>query len=132
MTKNIHTLKSQQGFTLIEVVLFIIITGLLASTLLLSFYTSLEKMPTVHQQMIAAQTARRCMEWFIGQRRMNGYSTIPCPSTSVPAFCTAPSGYTMSVNIVCTTLNSDANYKTVTVTVSGNGDAVLTTLLAAY
>lgn len=130
--KFLSSQNNQQGFTLIEVILFIIITGLLASTLLLSFYTSLQKMPALHQNMIATQTARRCMDWIIGQRRMNGFSTITCPSTTTPTFCTAPSGYTISTNITCTTINSDTNYKTITITISGAGDAKLSTLLANY
>jgi len=126
------TKKNQNGFTLIELILFILITGLLASTLLMAFYTALQKMPSVHQQMIATQSARRCMDWIIGQRKLNGLSSVACPSSSTPTFCTVPSGYTISVNITCTTLNSDANYETATVTIGGNGNATLTTLLAAY
>lgn len=121
-----------QGFTYIELIFFIILTAILASTLLLSFNTSLQKTPTLTQNMIAGVTARQCMEWFIGQRSLNGYSAITCPSTTVPAFCSAPSGYAVAVNITCTTINSDANYQTITVTVSGAGDAKLTTLVANY
>jgi len=123
---------NQSGFTLIEIILFIIITGLLASTLLLSFYTALRKVPTIHQEMIATQSAQTCMDWIIGQRFLNGLSSVACPSTTTPAFCTAPSGYTISVNIVCTTISSDSTYETATVTIGGAGDAVLSTLLAAY
>ncbi len=122
----------EQGFTLIEVVIFIIISGLIGSTILLAFSSSMIKTATVRQNLIATQTARRCIEWIAGQRRINGLSSVPCPSSTTPSFCSAPSGYTISTSINCTTYNGDANYETVIITVSGNGDAKLTTLLADY
>ena len=121
-----------QGFTLIELVIFIIVTSLMINALFLAYSTALLNAPLLLQNTIARQTARNCMEWFVGQRRLNGYSAFSCPSTAVPSFCTAPAGYTLSVNISCTTINSDANYKTITITVSGKCDAALTTLTANY
>lgn len=124
-------MKKSSGFTLIEVLIFIVISSLLASAILIAFVTSLEKTPTVHQQLVASLTAKKCMEWFIGQNRMNGYSTLSCPSTPSPTMCSAPSGYSISSSISCTTISGDSNYKTITVTVSGLGDATLTTLIAS-
>jgi type II secretory pathway pseudopilin PulG len=125
-------MKSQRGFTLIEVVLFIIITSILVKTLFLTFSNTLTDMPDTHNDLVASQSARHCIEWFIGQRRLLGYSSVTSPSTTVPSFCTQPTGYNLAVSVVNTTLNSDANYKTVTVTVSGKGDAVSSVLLANY
>lgn len=125
-------MKKCQGFTLIELILFIIITSLLASTILLVMNTVLQKVPAMQNQIIAEQTAQKCMGWFVGQRKLVGYSTLTCPNTTTPSFCTAPSGYTISTNVSCTTLSGDTNYKSITVTISGLGDAVLTTLIASY
>lgn len=125
-------MKQHHGFTLIEIIIFIIITALLAKTILLVLNTAALNTPKILQNTIANETAQQCMEWFIGQRQLNGYSSITCPSTSVPSFCSAPTGYTVAVNIQCTTINSDANYQTITVTISGKGDAGLTTLIANY
>ncbi len=125
----------QRGFTLIEVLLVIIVSAILASTLFLAISTAELKTPQLLQNTIAGQTARNCIEWFIGQRRLqyaNGYTSITCPSTSVPAFCTKPSGFSLAVNITCTTINGDANYKTIAVTVSGNGNASYSTMIANY
>jgi type II secretory pathway pseudopilin PulG len=130
--KNTFRIVHQNGFTLMELVLFIVISGLLASTLLLSLNTALQKSPVSHQQYIATLAGRRCMNWIIGQRRMNGFSSFSCPSSTTPSFCTVPSGFSISTSITCTTLNTDTNYKTATVTIGGNGDASFTTLLAAY
>lgn len=125
-------MNKQRGFTLIELVLFIVITGILASAILLGFVAALQKFPNVRQNMIALQTAQQCMEWLLGQRQLNGYSTVICPSTTVPSFCTAPSGYSVTTDISCTNISGDNNYKTFTVTVSGLGDATLTSLLGNY
>ncbi len=124
--------KNHRGFTLIEVLIFIIVTSLIAPALFIAFTTAQLNAPAAFENLIARQTAKQCMEWFIGQRRLNNYNSVSCPSTTVPSFCTAPTGYTLSVNIACTTINSDANYKTITVTVSGKSNATLTTLIANY
>ena len=125
-------MRNQTGFTLIELILFIVITGLIASTLLLALITASKSTPIIQQQSIAAVTAQKCMEWFIGQRRLNNYSSVTCPSSTTPSFCSAPSGYSISTDISCTTVNSDTNYKTITITVSGKGDTSLSTLIADY
>jgi prepilin-type N-terminal cleavage/methylation domain-containing protein len=121
-----------KGFTLVELIIFIVISGILGSTILLGLNQVSRKSPTVEQQVIATATAVQCMEWFLGQRRSNRFSSLPCPSSSVPAFCSTPTGYTLSASISCTTLNSDTQYKTITVTVSGLADATVTSLIGDY
>jgi len=125
-------LKIQAGFTLIEIIIFLVVTSIMISTLMLAFSTGLLKTPTLLNNFIADQTAKKCMEWFLSQRNLNGYTAITCPSTAVPSFCTAPAGYTLAVNISCTTINSDSNYQTITVTASGQGNTTLSTLIANY
>lgn len=125
-------MRSSNGFTLIEVILLIVVMGLLSSTILLALSAAAKSTPSVLNNTIATQTANKCMEWYIGQRQANGYSSITCPDTTVPAFCTSPSGYTVSTNITCTSINSDNNYKTIVVNVSGSGSASMTTLIASY
>jgi len=125
-------MKKAQGYTLIELVIFIIITSLLVSAVLLSISISSLKTPTTHTKVIATQTAQECMEWLLGQRRINGFNNLACPNTTTPSFCSVPTGYNISTNISCTTIAGDSNYKTITVTVSGLGDATLTTLIGNY
>ncbi len=124
-------MKKQSGFTLIELVIFIVITSILASAILLSFVTAMNKAPALLQNMIASQTAQQCAEWFIGQRRVNGYASISCNS-SVPAYCSSPAGFTITSSCTPTTINSDSNYETITITVSGAGNASVDLLLAKY
>jgi type II secretory pathway pseudopilin PulG len=125
-------LKKAAGFTLIEVLLLLIVTGLVANVLVLILANTARNVPNLLKNAIALQAARECMDWISGQRQLNGYASITCPSSSKPTFCTSPAGYTVGVSIACTTLNGDSNYKTVTVTVSGSGNATLSTLLASY
>lgn len=122
----------QAGFTLIEILVFIIVSSLLMSTLLLGANTALRSSPTVHQQWVAMQVAKKCMEWFLDQRRLNGYSTLTCPSTPTASACTAPSGFSVSNSVACTTWNSDTSYKTITVTVSGLSSASVSTQIGDY
>lgn len=124
--------KSTTGFSLIEVLVFIVVSSLIMSTLLLSSMQALRAAPTTHNQWVAIQTAQRCMEWFIDQRRLSGYSSLTCPSTPSPGACSAPSGFSVSSDISCTTWNSDANYKTITVSVSGLASVTLSAQIGDY
>jgi Tfp pilus assembly protein PilE len=120
------------GFTLIEILVFIVVTSLVMSTILLSTTTALRSAPTTHQQWIAEETAQRCMEYFLNQRRILGYASLTCPSTPSPSACAAPSGFSVSTSISCTTWNTDANYKTITVSVSGLASVTLSTQIGSY
>jgi prepilin-type N-terminal cleavage/methylation domain-containing protein len=132
-------IKKQRGFTLVELIIFIVITGLLASTILLSMRIALVSTPITHYQFIANQLANQCMEGFIGERHLltSGYNNtnLACsPTPPLPSVCSSPTGYTTSAAITCTpTLSGDAtNSKTVTVTVTGLANATLTLLMAGY
>ena len=117
---------------MIEILAFIVVSGLLMSVILLGANSALRTTPTVHRQWVAIQTAQECMEWYLEQRRLNGYSALTCPSTPSASACSAPSGSSVSTSIACTTWNSDTNYKTITVTVSGLASAVLSTQVGEY
>lgn len=125
-----------RGFTLVELLLFITVTAILASTILLSSSTLLRNTPSLQSSLGASIVASQALEYYIGLRRTLGYSAITCPSTTLPPYAPAISGYTLSINIVCTTINSDANYKTITAIAKGignnTGSASVSTLIANY
>lgn len=127
-----NRLVLHKGFALMELLVFIIVTSLLMSTILFSAINGLHSAPTAHQEMVAMQTANRCLEWYIQQRRLKGFTTFSCPSTPAAGLCVAPSGYSVSASVTCTTWNSDTTYKTVTVTVSGKGNATASVQLGDY
>ena len=125
--------KSHKGFSLIEIIIFIVIMAIIAVVILSTYTRSLKGVYIEHPQTIAIKAATTCMEYFLGQRYLNGYSAIsPCPSSVVPIFCTSnmPSGY--NVSTTCEADLNDVNYKIITVTVSGQGNAALSLLFANY
>jgi Tfp pilus assembly protein PilE len=129
-------MKNQSGFTLIELVLFITVTSILASTILLSTVTLLRNTPSIQSNLVASGIVTQNIEYYIGLRRTLGYASIPCPNTTIPSFDTGIAGYTVTENIACTTINGDANYKTLTTTATGTGintgAATSTVLFANY
>jgi len=124
--------RRQAGFTFIEVLVLIIVTSLVMSTLLFGVSTALRGAPSTEQQWVAVQTARQCQEWFLEQRRLQGYGNLSCPSSPTAAACAAPSGYSVSTAVSCTTWNGDTQYKTITVTVSGLASASLFSQIGDY
>jgi type II secretory pathway pseudopilin PulG len=129
-------MKKIRGFTLVELILFITVTGILASTILLSSLTLLRNTPSIQSNLVASAYATQNAEYYIGLRHTLGYSAIPCPNTTVPSFDTTIAGYVLTESIACTTISSDANYKTLTVNVVGTGgntgSATVTVLFANY
>lgn len=118
----------QQGFTFLELVVFIIIIGILAAGLLSSFNLFLQKQPSVQAATIANSLAAQRMEIILGQKKISGFSSYsdPCPG---PTICSVPTGFTVTSTIT-PNWNSDTNYNTITVNVTGNATASLTTLVA--
>ena len=125
-------MKKSNGFTLIELIIFIIVIGIASTTMLSAIDIILKTQHTTQENGTAVQVASRCLEWYWGHNQMKGYSSITCPSTTKPSFCSAPSGFTTAVSVTCTTLYSEstANYKTIAVSVTGKGTASLSLLLA--
>lgn len=121
------------GFTLIEMIVFILIIGIAASAIFTSFQAVLQKSPTGNRQTTAIALAQERMDLVLAQRQLKGFTSFsdPCNSGSPPAICTWPTGYTVSSDISPLTISGDSNYKVITITVSGLGDAVLKTLVGS-
>jgi Tfp pilus assembly protein PilV len=124
--------KFLAGFTLIEVVIFIIVTGIIVGTILRASSTGLLGSSSSSQQIMANNIAQQCMDYMLGNRRLNGYTVYSCPSTPGGSLCTTIAGYTLSNSVTCTTLSGNSNFKTLTVNVTGNATATLNTLIANY
>lgn len=128
------TLKKHfAGFTLVELVIFIVILGIIVSGVFLAFSTALQQSSNVNPQTTANELASARMDIILGQRRMNGFATLvdPCPAAAV---CPAMSGYTTTSTIAALTIGADSNYKLITVTVTGpqNATAEVKTFVAYY
>lgn len=130
--------KNMTGFSLIELVIFIVIIGLAVAGIFLAFSTALQKTSLVNPQTTANELASARMEMILGQRRMNGFSSLSDPCVSgTPDVCTVPagiSGYTITSTISTVTVGSDSNYKLIDVLVTGSQNARtnLKTWVASY
>jgi Tfp pilus assembly protein PilE len=122
------------GFTLIELVIFIVVISVTFTTLAISFQTLLKKSYFPNRVTTAVGLAQARMELILGQRYQKGFTSFvdPCTNATPPAVCTLPAGYTIATpTIANTTIGSDTNFKTITVTVSGLGRATLKMLVGS-
>ena len=131
MKHYFYHLPKGDGFSLIEVIVFIVILGVLAAGLVVSFASPLRNSPEAGRLDLAAELAQQRMELILAQRRATGFAgfTDPCPG---PAICTPPAGYTVTASIVAGYGADPTNYKVVTVSVSGTSTISATALVANY
>jgi type II secretory pathway pseudopilin PulG len=121
-----------RGFTLVELVVFIVILGFAAYALFRSFGSVLPRSPTAAQLTQAMQLAQERMELILGQRDVQSYNNLvdldPCMrGGALPSVCTIAFGYLVASTgtapgaPVAWNGNPTTNYKLVTVTVSLSG-----------
>jgi type II secretory pathway pseudopilin PulG len=133
-------MKRIRGFTLVELVVFIVIIGFAAYALFRSFGSVLPRSPTSAQLTQAMQLAQERMELIQGQRDSplagrgfnNTVDLDPC-NVGAPTVCTTTFGYTVTsagtapapaappAGPTVWNGNPTTNYKLVTVTVSLGG-----------
>jgi hypothetical protein len=109
-----------------------VISAIIMTTIMRAGSTGLIGSSDSTEQMIANNLAQQCMDWMLGNRRLNGYNVYSCPSIPGGSLCASVTGYTISNAVACTTLGSDTNFKTLTVAVTGNATITLNTLIANY
>jgi len=112
-----------RGFTLIEVVVFIVVVGVAAVALLQMFRQMLPRSPTPAQMAQASQLAQERLELIMGRRSVVGFAGLndPC-SGSPPPLCNTTYGYTVAVTGVSAAVawngNPTADFRLITVKVS--------------
>lgn len=125
-------MKKHNGFTLIELVIFIAVlatgVGVLIPLIITTRYTH-----NLNQQTEAMQLAQQRMELILANERIKGFSGFsdPCTGGTPPTICTPPGGYTVAATIA-SDWGGDTNYKVITVSISGAATASLKTLIADY
>ena len=122
--------NKEAGYSLIELIIFIVILGILGATITAAFNVAGIKSPSIKNQSVAIELAQKRMDLILGNKASNGFASFsdPCPG---PTICSDPAGYTVGSSIA-TDWNSDTDYKVITVTVSGSGTASLKALVANY
>ena len=120
-------MREQQGMTLIEVVLFIIITGIIATGALFAFNTALTQSNSAGKILSAGQLANARMQTILLQRLITGVAGLidPCASGSLAACTTLDTYATNQGFTVASTLSTASGVTTATVTVSGSEGATV-------
>lgn len=129
----------QQGVSIIELIAFIVIIGIIGTVILIPLGTMLRDSEDNDQLNVAMMLANATMEWRWGQREHQQWSDFPNgTSTCTQEICTfipIPDGYSV-ITTIATGWSSSTNYKQITVTVTGNklgqGSATLKSLFAKY
>jgi type II secretory pathway pseudopilin PulG len=110
-----------EGFSLLEVVVFIVVLGVLLAGLVAAFSSSLRLSPQAGELDLVAELAQQRMELILAQRRATGFPAFadPCVPGPGPAACVPPAGYTVASSIAAGWGGDPSNFKVVTVDVTG-------------
>lgn len=130
----------QRGFTLIELVIFMVIVTILGTTVFLGFDMALGQESMVANNVKAMFMAEQRMDLIFGQRIKSGFSSFVDPCVSLfasPAtdnICSKNAfafGYTVS-STVTPSWSGNANLTSIVVDVTGPGSATLSTVVGNY
>lgn len=134
MKRNFHS-PQQCGVTLIELIAFIVIAGLLSTGLIAAFTSAMKSTPESGEITHALQLAQERMELVLAYKKSKGFTALidPCTLASPPAPCTVfPAGFNAPTVSIVNNWNGSAEYKVVTVDVTGLQNITLTALVASY
>lgn len=127
-------MRRQQGYSLIELIIFIIILGLIAGTLLVSMNQSLQKSPVISRVATALDLAQQRMDVILGQKQLVGFTSFSdvCLTSAALPFCVSDPDYVISSAVSVGFGINTVDYKVVTVDVSGAASVTLTGLITNY
>lgn len=122
-------MKKVMGYTLIEVVIFLVIMGIAMAGIMLSFQTALSTTPENSRATMALNLTQGRLDIIIGQYYQRGFASFTdiCSSSPGLALCSLPSNYSISSNI---TNNGSTKTIEVTTSYSGTIEAKLSTIVA--
>lgn len=111
---------SQAGLTMMEMVLFIVIIGVLGAALFSAISNPLTGAGTQERAVFTTQLAQERMEVVLGQKRREGFpGSDPCDGGASLDTCSVPSGFSVNTTFGAWSQNSDTdNYRVITVTVT--------------
>lgn len=106
----------QTGFTLIELIIFIVIIGILATGIFATFNQVLVNAQNPEIVVKATQLAQGRMNLILGQFKNAGFNTSdPCGGGGPTSVCSLPSGFSAQSSIT----NISTDEKNILVTVTG-------------
>ncbi len=121
-------MKNQQGISLIELVMFIVLIGIIVTGSFSAFDLILTDSSQPGRILAAGQLAKARMNLILQQRLVNGFTNItdPCVSGS-PAACSGLAAFASAHGFVVSSSIPAAvgGVRTATVTVSGAGSATV-------
>ena len=124
-----------RGFTLVELIVFIVVMGFILATVLLPLSTMLQHSNQQQNATVGVELAQGRMDVLVADKINDGFAAIPIganPCTS--PVCTTlplPPGVTITTNVT-SGYEGSTNYKVATVTVNGDAANEITLLLANY
>lgn len=125
-----QTYRFKQGFTLIELAVFIVILSIIFVGIFSAINAVLTQSHKRENLTMATQIAQQRMELILGQRRSLGFAHFqdPCQVESTANYCQLPAGYT----ITTPTITSEDTFKNIVVKVNGPATATLTMMVFPY
>lgn len=97
----------QKGVTLIELLVFIVVTAIAVTGVLLAFSATQRGGPTASQIVLAEQLAQERMELILAQRPILGFdcfnAPLADPCQNAPAVAPCPQSHPASTASICTT-----------------------------
>lgn len=125
----------QEGFSLIELVAFIVVIGIISGGLLVGMNQALTQTSSPTKLAQASFLANARMQIILMNRAINGYATLSDPCTTTPGLviCTPLSSFASTNNF---TVNpptiSGSNPKIITLSVTGAGNATIDAYVYDY
>ncbi|WP_133129849.1 prepilin-type N-terminal cleavage/methylation domain-containing protein [Legionella yabuuchiae] len=123
-------MKVNSGFTLIEIILYIVVLSIVGSGLLIAFNAALVTGENPGKTLAASQLAKARMNIILQQRLVNGFNNIsdPCATDPAPGACAPLATFATNNNLIVASSIPPATggVRTATVTVSGAGNATVT------
>ncbi len=133
MLKHRNHSPREAGYTLIEIIIVIVIVGIIGVTLMKALEMSLMGAPKLEKTSQALELAQKRMDLILGQARLVGFANYndPCVASPNLPICTVPAGFTVT-SALSNSWQSNTNLHHVTVTVTGDAQAQLQSLVANY
>ena len=125
-------MKNYSGETLIEVVIFIVVIGIMLSSIFVPLNTILYESNRPGEDLVASLLADAEMNLILHQRIISGFANIsdPCAATSIPTSSPCSQLKTFAQQhgyLITSTFSSGSGTQTATVTVTGKGNAHVVT-----